>query len=104
MTILAVVVVVVIVSVVASGRQADKKVEAAPTSFACATPDCGFVELRPLQVDETLPLKCPKCGNQTLYVSRKCPTCETAVIMDEDRGQPGPTKCPKCGNEVRHGQ
>lgn len=84
--------------------QPDKSLQPNAPRLLCATAGCGFTVQRPLQMNEILPAKCPKCGNNSLFNARQCPSCRTQLVMDEDRGLPGPTKCPKCGTIVEHGQ
>jgi Zn finger protein HypA/HybF involved in hydrogenase expression len=72
------------------------------SSFTCVTEGCGFHEARVLTVGETLPLQCPKCGKNSLYVSHTCPQCRTLNVMNEVQGLPGTTKCSQCGAEIRH--
>lgn len=70
----------------------------------CSIPECGFSEVRPLKLGETLPAQCPKCGKQSMYTSMACPNCKTPNVLLQDQGLPGPTKCSRCGTELKYGE
>lgn len=74
------------------------------TNFLCVSEGCGFQESRALKSGETMPLRCPKCGKNSLYVSQTCPQCGQANVMNELRGLSGPSRCTQCGTEIRHGE
>jgi predicted RNA-binding Zn-ribbon protein involved in translation (DUF1610 family) len=74
------------------------------SKFACVTQGCSFEEARPLKVGESMPLQCPRCGKNSLYVSHTCPQCGQPNVMNETRGLTGPTQCSRCGTEIRHGE
>ena len=71
-------------------------------TLMCSTKGCGYTRAEALQVGETLPLKCPKCGKDTVVVAYRCPDCKTPVILNEEIGLNPPARCPKCGAEVWH--
>lgn len=73
-------------------------------AMMCKTPGCSFTRAEKLQVGETLPLECPKCGNKSVVPSFACKACGTPNVWNEDRGLKPPTKCTKCGKEHYHGQ
>lgn len=86
--------------VYAAWRSGDQPLKA---TLMCSTPGCGYVRSEASQVGEVLPVKCPKCGQNSLLPAFNCPKCKTVNIWNENRGLPPPTKCSKCGQEVRHG-
>ncbi len=73
-------------------------------TLKCMEEGCDYERTRPLQLGESLPLKCPDCDKQSVVTTRACPNCKTAVILNEDRGLAPPAKCPKCNEEVWHGK
>jgi len=72
-------------------------------ALMCMTEGCDYQREESLQVGETLPLKCPKCGKMSVVPSFTCPNCGTPNVWNEDRGLKPPTKCTKCGKENYHG-
>ncbi len=74
-----------------------------PVVLLCATTQCAYTETRPLHEGEILPVKCSKCGAQSLYTSMSCPKCQTRNVLNELRGLPAPSKCSKCGTELHYG-
>jgi hypothetical protein len=68
----------------------------------CSNPDCDYTRETRLQVGETLPLECPKCGKATVVPGFKCPDCGMLNTWNEDRGEAPPTPCTKCGRQVYH--
>lgn len=99
----AVLLIVVFAAYVAWQEPPAEDLRPAPVTLLCATADCGFSEVRVLELQEVLPARCPNCGKDSVYCARKCPKCGAAFIMNEDRGLPGPTKCPKCSTPTEHG-
>jgi len=71
-------------------------------AMLCSNPKCGYTRAQPLQVGESLPMPCPKCGQQTLMAAFRCPKCGTPNIWNENRNALPPTKCRKCGHENYH--
>src|SRR5437899_3000145 len=65
--------------------------------------ECGYTSSRTLEIGEASPIKCPKCGKQSLYPAIKCPKCGAPNVWNADRGIPGVTKCKKCGAEIHRG-
>ena len=65
--------------------------------------ECGYSTIRELEIGEAPPLKCPKCGKQSVYPAIKCPKCGTPNVWNADRGLKGVTKCTKCGAEIYRG-
>ena len=80
--------------------------DSGPHSVAmmCMTPGCDYRRSESLQVGETLPLECPKCGKKSVVPSFSCPACGAANVWNEDRGLKPPTKCTQCGKESYHGK
>jgi len=74
-----------------------------PVVMMCMTPGCGYQRQRALQVGETFPLVCPRCGKKSVAPAFRCPKCGTPNVWNEDRGLKPPTRCTKCGEEIRHG-
>ena len=72
-------------------------------SLICVTDGCGYTDSRSLEIGETLPGKCPKCGKDSVFSAFLCPKCKTPNVMNADRGLPGATKCSKCQSEIHHG-
>lgn len=73
------------------------------STVMCASPGCGYLDQRVQEVGEAWPQKCPKCGQEALFVAFSCRKCGAPNIWNENRGLPPPTKCIKCGQENRHG-
>src|SRR5262245_3118913 len=73
-----------------------------PTDIAllCVNKTCGYTTSRVMEVGEAPPLKCPKCGKDSVYPAIKCPKCGAANVWNADLGIKGPTKCNKCGTEI----
>ena len=69
----------------------------------CITSGCGYNDSRLLEIGESVPLKCPKCGKASVYATVNCPKCRTPNVWNVDRGLKGPTKCTKCGTEIIRG-
>ncbi|NLX22905.1 MAG: hypothetical protein GXY55_14730 [Phycisphaerae bacterium] len=72
-------------------------------TMMCITPGCDYTRDRALQLGETLPALCPKCGKKSVVATFKCPHCGQPNVWNEDRGLKPPTKCTKCGKERWHG-
>jgi len=75
-----------------------------PVAMMCMTPDCGYTRSERLQVGETFPAPCPRCGKNSLVPAFVCKECGTVNVWNEDRGLSPPTRCTKCGREVYHGR
>jgi len=71
-------------------------------AMLCSNPKCAYTRAEALQVGETLPMTCPKCGQRTLMAAFRCPQCGTPNIWNENRNALPPTKCRKCGRENYH--
>jgi len=71
-------------------------------AMLCSNPKCGYTRAEPLQVGESLPMTCPRCGQRTLMAAFRCPKCGTPNIWNENRNALPPTKCRKCGRENYH--
>ena len=57
--------------------------------------DCGHTEERTLpRGSEELPLKCPKCGKDTLVSKFICPQCGKPYAYNP---KSPPSQCPHCG-------
>lgn len=74
-----------------------------PAVWLCADLKCGYTEERVIEPGAESPQKCPKCGQNTLWIAFRCRKCGNPLIWNENRGLKPPTKCPKCGQENRHG-
>ena len=76
--------------------------EAQPGEVPGAPP--GFMTMRPPGMENMtflqwgtvqLPLRCPKCGMDSLVKAIECPKCGEIYI--EDTSKEFPDECPKCG-------
>lgn len=74
--------------------------------FKCA--ECNAVFPHDLELGETEPINCPKCGKKTAWIPEACYWTKdgkakaepTWVIVKERMGLEGKTYCPDCGKEV----
>jgi hypothetical protein len=75
-------------------------------SFLCVSKACGaaFGEADINQDDAgpygdagAMAIKCPKCGQFSVFATRKCPCGESYVPTLSYLGPQGGLKCPKCG-------
>ena len=73
----------------------------APPNLMCVTLACGYQTRRQLRVGDVLPLRCPRCGQRSVYGTHICKRCGTAVVLNRQRGIDRSTFCPQCGQEVR---
>ena len=75
--------------------------------FLCINPQCGYAfessgeELDKLKSEgiamaEMPPLKCPKCGQNSVYAAIKCGKCGNVFIPNYENAEEY-DKCPKCG-------
>lgn len=76
------------------GGQLDSK-------LLCITEDCGYSDSRKLQVGESFPATCPRCGNRSVYPALKCPQCGKPHVPPVMLGKSGSTTCFQCGTEIR---
>lgn len=72
------------------------------SELICITEDCGYSESRKLQVGESFPANCPRCGNRSVYPALKCPQCGKPHVHPVMLGKPGCITCSQCGTEFRH--
>ncbi len=63
----------------------------------------GSVRIDPRDV-ASLPAECQNCGKTSLVPAFSCPSCRSAVALNEYRSLDPPTKCPQCGAEVWYGR
>jgi hypothetical protein len=68
-------------------------------TMACSTPGCDFGDRMAPDPDAELPLKCPKCKQQSVWPGVNCPACKEPNVMGDD----GKVKCRKCGREFGRG-
>ena len=77
-------------------------------NFQCVNEACGkaFAEDE-LNLDDAGPyggagvmgVKCPACGQSSVFAARKCEKCGEAYVPTlAYKGPDGDLKCPKCGN------
>jgi len=63
---------------------------------------CNQVVQEPVAVNATFPIKCAKCGTDTVYptLKLKCVPCKKeVVVIDKGDGKAMETKC-TCGNKL----
>lgn len=68
-------------------------------TMACSAPGCDYGDRMAPDPNAQLPLKCPKCGQQSVWPGVNCPACQQPNVMGDD----GKVKCRKCGREFGRG-
>ncbi len=64
---------------------------------------CGNEFGAKLDVGESAPFKCPKCGQMQAWHLWQCRKCQTTFLPPLEGNPPRPPmmpKCPKCGSET----